>query len=148
MDMRQTHMTLKYIKIISVIALSFYALLPFINGLGCNYKSETVNENIIYLTSCKLGIVESIAWNKRNGEKKIFKGFLAKKDSSIIFFVTHSQELEKPIYEFNHGLNIRFSDATIWSAKLIHTKEHDIVLVGNPSYQIYITNISGKLAFW
>ncbi|MGL5345465.1 MAG: hypothetical protein ACRC9O_13000 [Plesiomonas sp.] len=145
---KTTRQILKYIIIINFIFINIYVITPFLNGFGCDFKSEAKYENIAYLTSCRMGNIQSIAWNKKTGEKKLYRGILAKKNDDLLFFVIHSEELSKPINNFNDGLNARLSDASIFSAKQIHTKEYDLVLVRNPSFFIYKTNIAGKLGFW
>lgn len=142
------HQSLKYIAIISFIYINIYVLLPFLNGFGCDFKSEAKYESVTYLSTCRMGYIESIAWNKNTGEKKLYRGVLAKKNDDILFFVIQSKELSKPIDNFNDGLNARLSDTPIFSAKHIHKKDFDLVLVRNPSFFIYKTNLVGKLGLW
>lgn len=148
MDLLTMGKKLKYIVLSSLIGMSAYALTPFINAFGCNYKSQTSDNNLLYISTCKLGIVETIAWNKLTGEKKIFKGVLAKKNDNMFIFVFSSTLISKSKYDFYEGLNIRFSDPIIFSGKQIHTSKNDWVLVRNPSFQVYKVTTSGSLGFW
>ncbi|HGE8267691.1 TPA: hypothetical protein ACGD2I_002174 [Aeromonas hydrophila] len=139
---------LKFIALTSFILLHVYIITPVINGVGCNYNSEANDVKMKYISTCRLGIVETIAWNKLSGEKKLFKGILAKKHNDLFFFVVYSKELSKPLFDFDDGLNVRFSDAYIYSAKQIHAGQYYWVLLRNPSYRIYKVNMAGKLGFW
>ena len=139
---------LKYIAWTSFVCLHIYIFMPVINGMGCNYNSEANDIKIKYISTCRFGLVETIAWNKISGEKRLFKGMLAKKNDDLIFFVLYSQELSKPLFDFDDGLNVRFSDAHIYSAKQIHAGQYDWVLLRNPSYRVYKVNMAGKLGFW
>ncbi|WP_144345483.1 hypothetical protein [Shewanella xiamenensis] len=139
----------KKIKIISFLLLSIYALLPFINGLGCNGTYKSRNHEIEYLSSCRMGIVKTYVWNQKNGQKKIYTSLLAKKGSNLIFFVINSQELDKPASDFAlYNISVLRDAPFIWSGIIEHRKTNDITLVGAPSYLIYETDISGKLGFW
>lgn len=149
MDMKTIHTTLKYIKVTSIVMFSLYALTPFINGLGCDFKTEARYDQITYLNSCKFGQVKSLGWNKKTGEKIYYSGILAKKNNDIIFFVLESKELSKPtLLNEKDMVNISITDASIFSAKQIHAKEYDLVMVRNPSFFIYKANTVGKLGFW
>lgn len=76
---------LKYIVLSSLIGMSVYTLTPFINGFGCNYKSQTSESNLLYISTCKFGMVETIAWNKSTGEKKYLKVYWLKKMTTCLF---------------------------------------------------------------
>lgn len=148
MDMTTMIRILKYIAWTSFVCLHIYIIMPVINGIGCNYNSEANDIKIKYISTCRFGLVETIAWNKKSGEKRLFKGMLAKKNDDLIFFVFYSQEISKPLFDFDDGLNVRFSDAHIYSAKQIHAGQYDWVLLRNPSYRVYKVNMAGKLGFW
>ncbi len=77
--------TLKFIALTSFIVLHTYIIIPVINGMGCNYNSEANDVKMKYISTCRFGIVETIAWNKISGEKKLFKGILAKKKDDLFF---------------------------------------------------------------
>lgn len=149
MDMMFIRVSLKYIKWISIVLISAYALLPLINGLGCNGTYDSKNHDIEFISTCRMGIVKTFVWNKISGQMKMYTSVLAKKGDSVICFVINSKELAKPVNGFTRdNFNVLRDAPIIWSAKLEHTRENNFALVGAPSYIIYETDISGRLGFW
>lgn len=81
-------MVLKYIIVISFIGISTYALYPFINGMGCDYRSQVDDENGSFYSTCKLGFVTTIAKNKQSNEVIEYHGLYGKTGHTIIFLPT------------------------------------------------------------
>ncbi|WP_240533694.1 hypothetical protein [Aeromonas veronii] len=125
-----------------------YTLFPFINGLGCNYNSHAIDGDRTYIGSCRLGIAETITWNKVSGEKIRFKGVLARKGANLFLFVFFKEQISNALHVEKNNINDRFSDPFLFAAKVIPIEEYHMVIVKNPSYRIYKTQIIGQLGFW
>lgn len=130
------------------MCLTLYAMLPFINSLGCDYKSEAINDEVNYLTTCKMGLIKTVATNKVTGEKIIYEGLSAKKGNDMIFIAFNSSQVNTIKANNNDENIISLVDTKILSAKLIHTEHNDLIMIRSPSYYIYEVNITGKISFW
>ncbi|HDI1214988.1 TPA: hypothetical protein PKO72_003771 [Aeromonas hydrophila] len=140
-------MVLKYIIVISFIGISTYALYPFINGMGCDYRSQVDDENGSFYSTCKLGFVTTIAKNKQSNEVIEYHGLYGKTGHTIIFFAYNTSVLEAGVVQDNLPVS-KLHMSPVFISKIIVEEDYDWVILGFPFSRVHKAKRVGPLSFW
>lgn len=140
-------MILKYISVISFIIIAAYASYPFINGMGCDYRSQVEDENGSFYSTCKLGFVTTIAKNKKSNEVIEYQGIYGKTGNTIIFFAYDTSVLESGIAQDNVPVS-KLHMSSIFISKIIVEEDYDWVILGFPFSRVHKAKRVGPLSFW
>lgn len=147
MGMKKIFLTLNFIKLSSFVLFMLYAAHPFLNGIGCDYHSQSESEQISAYTTCKLGFIDSVV---KNNETKVtihYKGIYGKSGDTIFFIVYDLKDLtgNKYIYQ---GVTEHFNRNAIFISKVIETQNNDWIILQSPYYTVQKAKRIGKLAFY
>ncbi|WOX47327.1 hypothetical protein R2B70_14045 [Aeromonas sp. XH] len=140
-------MVLKYTSVISLIFIAAYALYPFINGVGCDFRSRVEDNAGSFYTTCKLGFVTTIARNKASNEVIKYHGIYGKTGNTILFLAYDISWLENGI-DKEQSLVSKLHNSPLYVSKVIVEEGHDWVIVGFPYSRIHKTKRIGSLGFW
>lgn len=140
-------MVLKYTSVISFIFIAAYALYPFINGMGCDYRSQVEDENGSFYSTCKLGFVTTIAKNKKSNEVIEYHGIYGKTGDTAIFFAYDVALLENGIEQDKLPVN-KFHFSPIYVSKILVEEDSDWVILGFPFSRVHRVKRVGPLSFW
>lgn len=146
MLLKRNFQRLKYIKIISLSVLMSYGLHPFVNGLGCDYHSQADTKKISFYTTCKLGIIETIAKNKTTGKIASFKGIYGKSGSTIFFITLKSDILSFGDSNIGDAADLHDSKGIYISTVVKNNEGNDWILLQHPYYTIHKSNRIGRLS--
>lgn len=142
-------MKLKYILLISIGLLSLYAYLPFINGLGCDFKYEVKSGDRLYYSTCHMGWLKSVFKNLKSGQINVFSGVYGKRGDDIFFIALNKQVLEQGTSNSDISLHKHLINFQIfYTGKQFVSADKDIVMMNSPFYQIYPVKRVGSLGWW
>lgn len=140
-------MALKYTSVISLVLIAAYALYPFINGVGCDFRSRVEDNAGSFYTTCKLGFVTTIAKSKESNEVIRYQGIYGKTGSTVLFFAyditwldTGSGQKQFPVSKLH--------DSPLYVSKVLVEDGYDWVIVGFPYSRIHKSKRVGALSFW
>lgn len=142
-------MRLKYIAIISLVILSVYTYLPFINGLGCDFKIEVDNSERFHYSSCHFGVMKSIFKNTDTGKVLTYSGLFGKRGDDVFFIVFDKNVLDSGDLSKSKVQHTNLIDGKVFfTGKQIKGDEFDYILMSSPFYQIYTVKRVGRLSIW
>ncbi|MEG0007354.1 MAG: hypothetical protein RR721_08520 [Aeromonas sp.] len=147
MGILKTLMSLKYISVISFAFILLYALYPFINGAGCDYRSQGEDENGSIYSVCKLGVVTTIAKDKKSNKVIEYRGIYGKTGDTAIFFSYSTSLLEGGYVQESPPVN-RLYFSPFFISKVISEEDCDWILLGFPFLRVHKVKRVGALSFW
>ncbi|MBL0560964.1 hypothetical protein [Aeromonas hydrophila] len=136
-----------YLKLISVLLLGGYTLHPFINGLGCDYQSHVISAQSEIYTTCKFGVVNTVAKDLKTGKSMRYVGIYGKSGDTVFFNVIKLHTLTKGS-DAVVSITSLFSENEFYVAKNITYNKKDWILLQYPYYDIYPSTRIGQLAFF
>ncbi|MFH7527861.1 hypothetical protein AB2J22_21375 [Aeromonas sp. A5] len=140
-------MALKYTLVVSFLVISAYALYPFINGVGCDFRARVEDDAGSFYTTCKLGFVTTIAKGKASNEIIKYHGFYGKAGDTILFFAYDISWLENGVVQ-EKSLVSKMHNSRLYVSNVIVEDGYDWVIVGYPYSRIHKSKRIGVLGFW
>ncbi|MGL6607840.1 hypothetical protein [Aeromonas hydrophila] len=138
---------MKFIVLISFFFITSYALYPFVNGMGCDFRSQVDADDSVLYSTCKLGWVTTVAKNKKTNEVLKYSGIYGKNGSSIFFFALEIEEINTKVDVDSHPVDF-FHSESIYLAKVVPGDEHDWILLGYPFSRVHSMIQVGRSAFF
>ncbi|MFM4937392.1 MAG: hypothetical protein ACRC4I_15640 [Aeromonas veronii] len=147
MDTKKIWLILDYIKWISIVVVFIYALHPLINGMGCDYHSQTEDEKQSIYTTCKFGIINAVGVNKKTKKTIQYSGVYGKSGNTIFFYTYERIVLND---EENTMMNIiaALNNSNFYMAYVFKGDGYDWIFIKYPYYNIYRSKRVGAMGFF
>lgn len=147
MVMKRNYLILKYIKLISFISVVMYGVHPLINGIGCDYHSQTEDEKRSLYTTCKFGIINSVGLDKETKEIFKYSGLYGKSGGTIFFYVYKKESLNKK-EGVEESIISKLNSSQLYIAHVFEGDEHDWIIIQYPYYNVYMARRVGVMGIF
>lgn len=147
MDMKKVFLKSSFIKLSSLLLLLLYVIHPFINGVGCDYHSQSNNGQISTYTTCKLGMIDTAVKNHETKKSLQYKGIYGKSGDTVIFIVYDLKDITGDNY-IHKNVTDFFSNNKIFVSKVLEIEDADWILLEQPYYTVLSAKRVGRLSFF
>lgn len=147
MATRKISVVLKSIGLISFLFLFIYSALPFVNGIGCDFRSQVDDEDASLYTTCKFGWLTTIAKSKINDEVIQYQGIYGKSGDTAIFLAFDISQLEPGHIQDMPPVS-SLAKSHLYISKMVVIDGHDWILLGYPFSRVHKAKRIGPLGFW
>lgn len=147
-------MNLNKLTMILTSILTSVIIIPFINGVGCNFKYTEDYDDYHMVGSCNKGILQTQVTYK-NFEFSYYKKFVWASFAGRVYLINITPKIsQSEISNYVKDTNLRYEhhkyNETLFTSYLSkRTKSGEYIFITDePVEAIYIFNIKGSLSFF
>jgi hypothetical protein len=148
MAIKVVYRPLKYIAWTSLFMFIIYTLYPFINGMGCDFTSETVVKKTTLYSTCKFGMVRTFAINNINNATIIHTGLFGISGDTVFFISLDANDITyNSIAPPPSHLSIIRKNKTLFIGKIITSENYDLIILLSPFPYLHKIKRVGQLSY-
>lgn len=135
---------LKCLKLISLLSC-IYVAYPFVNGMGCDYQSQTYDGHRNIYTTCDMGVIKAVVSTENKKQTISYQGIYGKNGNTIFFWV---YKLKPSNIEASNALSL-LNSSGLYVAHIVPADGGvDWILLRYPYFDIYKSKRIGSLGFF
>lgn len=139
-----------------IIAFSIYLILPFINGLGCNFTFQAKGEHITQIGKCKAGVLTTFyqvpGYGKSSYNRYVYgtlgnTSYLIRINKERLEQRLSHESVKNSFEDHYHMFSLYDGDMLYINKNICIIDGKCLVITGNPIENVYEMTYEGNLSF-